>query len=44
MPDVTSDHFFSLLQQSNLLTNEQLESLRADFGIANEKQLPKLIE
>ncbi len=44
MPDVTSDHFFSLLQQSNLLAVERLESVRADFAIASDQQLLQLIE
>ena len=44
MPDVTSDRLLKLLQQSNLLTVEQLDSVRADFAIANGQQLPQLIE
>jgi serine/threonine protein kinase len=44
MPNVTSDRFFSLLQQSNLLAAEQCESVRADFAIANDEQLSQLIE
>jgi serine/threonine protein kinase len=42
MPDVTSDRLLELLQLSNLLTTEQLDSVRTDFAIA--EQLPQLIE
>ena len=44
IPDVTYDHFLALLEQSNLLTAEQLGSVRADFAIASEERLPQLIE
>lgn len=40
----TTEHFVSLLEQSNLLTAEQLESARRELATAGDEQLPRIVE